>query len=51
MTLALKDERFREASVVTFFVTLSGVMIVGISSAFWGMIGGALMLMIRPKAR
>ena len=51
LTLALKDERFREASVVTFFVTLSGVTIVGISSAFWGMVGGALMLMIRPKAR
>ena len=51
LTLALKDERFREASVMTFFVTLSGVTIVGISSAFWGMVGGALMLMIRPKAR
>lgn len=51
LTLALKEDRFREASVMTFFVTLSGVMLLGISSAFWGMIAGAVVLMFRPKAR
>jgi len=50
LTLALKEERFREASVVTFFVTLSGVMLLGISSAFWGMVAGALALLVRPKS-
>lgn len=44
LSLALKDERDREASVVTFFVTLSGVMLMGISSAFWGMIAGCIVL-------
>ncbi len=50
LTLALKEERFREASIVTFFVTLSGVMLLGISSAFWGMIAGAVVLLLKPKA-
>jgi benzoate membrane transport protein len=50
LTLALKEERFREASIVTFFVTLSGVMLLGISSAFWGMIAGAVVMLLKPKA-
>ncbi len=51
LSLALKDERHREASVVTFFVTLSGVMLMGIGSAFWGMVAGALVLAFRKKDR
>lgn len=50
LTVALKEERFREASVVTFFVTLSGVMLLGISSAFWGMAAGAAVLCIRRSS-
>lgn len=50
LTLALKEERYREASAVTFFVTLSGVMLLGISSAFWGMVAGALALSLRQKS-
>jgi benzoate membrane transport protein len=50
LSVALKEERFREASVVTFFVTLSGVMILGISSAFWGMIAGSLVLALTTKS-
>ena len=49
LTIALKEERFRMASVVTFFVTLSGVMLLGISSAFWGMIAGTAVLLLKPK--
>lgn len=34
----------REAAAVTFLVTASGLSIGGISGAFWGLLGGALML-------
>jgi benzoate membrane transport protein len=33
---ALADENHREAALITFLVTLSGVVIGGVGSAFWG---------------
>ena len=50
LTVALKEEGYKEASVVTFFVTLSGVSFGGIGSAFWGMIAGALVLGVQRLA-
>lgn len=47
LSSALAGERFREASVMTFFVTLSGVTLLGIGSAFWGIVAGALVLAMR----
>jgi benzoate membrane transport protein len=52
---ALQDERHREAALITFLVTLSGVVIAGIGSAFWGVIAGAIALFVQqyrtqPKA-
>jgi benzoate membrane transport protein len=44
---ALKDDAHREAALVTFLVTLSGVVIAGIGSAFWGVIAGALALFVQ----
>jgi benzoate membrane transport protein len=41
---ALKDEAHREAALITFLVTLSGVVVAGIGSAFWGVVAGALAL-------
>lgn len=41
---ALKDEAHREAAIITFLVTLSGVVVAGIGSAFWGVVAGALAL-------
>jgi benzoate membrane transport protein len=41
---ALKDDAHREAALITFLVTLSGVVIAGIGSAFWGVVAGALAL-------
>ena len=38
------DERHREAALITFLVTLSGVVLGGIGSAFWGVVAGALAL-------
>lgn len=37
----------REAAVVTFLMTASGVSIAGIGSAFWGLCAGALVLLLK----
>ena len=43
---ALRDESQREPALITFLVTASGVTLFGIGSAFWGLIAGAMALMI-----
>ncbi|GAB6126012.1 benzoate/H(+) symporter BenE family transporter [Humidesulfovibrio idahonensis] len=42
LTQAMADESRREAALVTFLVTVSGVSIAGVGSAFWGLLGGVL---------
>lgn len=37
---ALGEERSREAALVTFLVTASGLTLAGIGSAFWGLLAG-----------
>lgn len=37
---ALRDEADREAAVITFLVTASGLTLLGVGSAFWGLVGG-----------
>jgi benzoate membrane transport protein len=44
---ALRDEPHRESALITFLVTLSGVVIAGIGSAFWGVVAGALALFVQ----
>ena len=44
MLLALRDEHDREAALVTFLVTASGLTVMGIGSAFWGLVAGAVTL-------
>lgn len=44
---ALRDETHREAALITFLVTLSGVVIAGVGSAFWGVAAGALALFVQ----
>ncbi|MDJ0337090.1 benzoate/H(+) symporter BenE family transporter [Cryobacterium sp. PH31-O1] len=45
VTAALAQPEHRISAIVTFLVTASGVTIVGIGSAFWGLVvGGVLML-------
>jgi benzoate membrane transport protein len=47
---ALKDEGSREAALVTFLVTASGLSLAGIGAAFWGLLGGVLtLLVLRPR--
>ncbi|NUP22828.1 MAG: benzoate/H(+) symporter BenE family transporter [Streptomyces sp.] len=36
------DERHREASVITFLATASGVTVAGIGSPFWGLLAGVV---------
>jgi len=47
LAAAVKDESHREAALVTFLVTLSGVVIAGVGSAFWGVVAGALALVVQ----
>ena len=42
LAAALRDESHREAALITFLVTLSGVVIVGVGSAFWGVVAGSI---------
>lgn len=41
---ALKDEAHRDAALLTFLVTLSGLTLAGIGSAFWGVVAGGVAL-------
>ena len=45
--VALHEDGQREAALVTFLVTLSGVVIAGVGAAFWGVLAGALTLFVQ----
>ena len=49
LSSALAEERYREASALTFFVTLSGITLIGIGSAFWGIVAGAMVLALHRR--
>ena len=42
LAVAVKDEQQRDAALLTFLVTLSGVTLAGVGSAFWGVVAGGL---------
>jgi benzoate membrane transport protein len=44
---ALKDERHRDAAILTFLVTLSGLTLAGVGSAFWGVVAGTAALLVQ----
>jgi benzoate membrane transport protein len=48
---ALADERHREAALITFLVTLSGVVVAGVGSAFWGVVAGGVALAVQGWRR
>ena len=48
---ALRDETNREAALITFLVTLSGVVIAGVGSAFWGVVAGVVALLVHHVGR
>lgn len=47
LSAALKEEKHRDAALLTFLVTLSGLSLLGIGSAFWGVVAGAVSLMVQ----
>ena len=47
LAAALRDEPYREAALVTFLVTLSGVVVAGVGSAFWGVVAGSFALFVQ----
>ena len=52
LSLALQDERHRDAAAITFLVTLSGLTMAGIGAAFWGVLAGSVTLAVqhwRPR--
>ena len=52
LAVALRDDAYREAALITFLVTLIGVSLAGIGSAFWGVVAGAFALFVqqwRPR--
>jgi benzoate membrane transport protein len=53
LAVALKGDAHREAALITYLVTLSGVALGGIGSAFWGVVAGAFALFVqqwRPRS-
>ncbi|OLT48386.1 hypothetical protein BJF85_12745 [Saccharomonospora sp. CUA-673] len=48
---ALADDRWRESALVTFLATASGVTLLGIGSAFWGLLAGVLTAAITLRRR
>lgn len=51
LAVALKDEHHREAALITFLVTLSGLTLAGIGSAFWGVVAGAVSMAVSQWRR
>ena len=51
LATAVKDEAEREPALITFLVTLSGVTLAGLGSAFWGLLAGVLALALRRSLR
>ena len=51
LSSAFSEEKHREAALITFLVTLSGVVIAGIGSALWGLLAGSLALFVQQCGR
>lgn len=51
LSMALREEGHREAALITFLVTLSGVVVAGVGSAFWGVVAGSLALFVQQYGR
>jgi benzoate membrane transport protein len=48
---AFSDPETRPAAAVTFLATASGMSLFGISGAFWGLLGGGLMLSLTHPSK
>lgn len=48
---AVREDESREAAVITFLVTASGLAVAGISGAFWGLLAGGGVLILGRRFR
>ncbi|AOZ08195.1 benzoate/H(+) symporter BenE family transporter [Cupriavidus malaysiensis] len=46
LTVAMQSAQEREPALLTFMITASGMTLAGIGSAFWGVVGGMLALLV-----
>lgn len=46
LTVAMSEPKEREAALITFMVTASGLTLFSVGSAFWGIVAGVLTLLI-----
>jgi benzoate membrane transport protein len=51
LAAAVKDETTREAALVTFLITASGLTLWGVGAAFWGVLAGGLALLVQRWRR
>ena len=51
LKLAMAEDRWREPALITFLVTLSGVTLFGIGSAFWGLVAGGLAMLLLDRGQ
>jgi len=51
LTVAMNEPTEREAALITFMVTASGLTLFSIGSAFWGIVAGVLTLLILNSRR
>jgi benzoate membrane transport protein len=51
LAAAMREENDREPALIAFLVTASGISLAGIGSAFWGLLAGALTLLVWRRAQ
>ena len=47
LATAMQDPRSREAALITFLVTASGLTLAGVGAPFWGVVAGSLALAVQ----
>ena len=51
LATAVVEEKNREAAIITFLITASGLSVFGIGSAFWGLVGGVVAMAVLNRRR
>jgi len=46
LTVAMSNDKQREAALITFLVTASGISLFGVGAAFWGLLAGSLAMLV-----
>ncbi len=49
LATAVNEETNREAAIITFLITASGLSMLGIGSAFWGLVGGVVAMLVLQR--